>query len=77
MEIFGERFLSRFEWGLIADIQPPHYETRMAILKEKIAFYGIHVDEEVLHYIATNFKYNIRELEGALNNVLAMKRCII
>ena len=71
MEILDERFRSRFEWGLIADIQAPDYETRMAILKKNIVNYGIEIDEEILKYIATNIKSNIRELEGALRKVIA------
>ena len=71
MEILDERFRSRFEWGLIADIQAPDYETRMAILKKNIYNYGIEIDEEILKYIATNIKSNIRELEGALRKVIA------
>ena len=71
MEILDERFRSRFEWGLITDIQAPDYETRMAILKKNIYNYGIEIDEEILKYIATNIKSNIRELEGALRKVIA------
>ena len=74
MEILDERFRSRFEWGLIADIQAPDYETRMAILKKNISNYGIEIDEEILKYIATNIKSNIRELEGALRKVMASSR---
>ena len=74
MEILDERFRSRFEWGLIADIQAPDYETRMAILKKNTANYGIEIDEEILKYIATNIKSNIRELEGALRKVMASSK---
>ncbi len=74
MEILDERFRSRFEWGLIADIQAPDYETRMAILKKNISNYGIEIDEEILKYIATNIKSNIRELEGALRKVMASSK---
>ena len=71
IETLDERFRSRFEWGLIADIQPPDYETRMAILR-KNAEHSIHpIDEEIIKYIATNIKSNIRELEGAFNKVAA------
>ena len=69
-----KRFRSRFEWGLIADIQPPDYETRMAILKKNIENYDQDIDEEILKYIATNIKSNIRELEGALRKVIASSR---
>lgn len=66
-----ERLKSRFEWGLIADISSPDYETRMAILRKREELDGYKIDDEVLHYIATNVKSNIRELEGALNIVVA------
>lgn len=71
MEILEERFRSRFEWGLIADIQPPDYETRMAILKKNAEVYPKEIDDEVFQYIANNIKSNIRELEGALNKLMA------
>lgn len=69
MEILEERFRSRFEWGLIADIQPPDYETRMAILKKNAEVYPKEIDDEVFQYIANNIKSNIRELEGAFNKI--------
>ena len=71
METLDERFRSRFEWGLIADIQAPDYETRMAILRRKAEHYEKTIDEEIFKYIATNIKSNIRELEGALNKIIA------
>lgn len=74
METLEERFRSRFEWGLIADIQPPDYETRMAILKKNAENYHREIDEEVFKYIASNVKSNIRELEGAFNKVIAFSR---
>ncbi len=68
-----ERLRSRFEWGLTVDIQQPNYETRMAILKKKREELGATpVDDEVLNYIVTNIKSNIRELEGALTKVNAL-----
>ena len=66
-----ERFRSRFEWGLIADIQPPDYETRMAILRKNAELCSLKINEEIINYIATNIKSNIRELEGALNKIVA------
>ncbi len=69
-----ERLRSRFEWGLIVDIQPPDFETRLAILRAKAALLETEVPDEVLSYIATNIERNIRELEGALNRVLAVSR---
>ena len=74
METLEERFRARFEWGLIADIQPPDYETRMAILRKNAEIYNKEIDDEIIQYIATNIKSNIRELEGALNKVLANAR---
>lgn len=74
MDILDERFRSRFEWGLIADIQPPDYETRMAILRKNAENYEKKIDEEIIKYIATNIKSNIRELEGAFNKIIAFTR---
>lgn len=74
METLDERFRSRFEWGLMADIQPPDYETRMAILKKNVELYDRNIDDEILNYIASNVKSNIRELEGALKKVIAASR---
>lgn len=65
------RLRSRFEWGLIADISSPDYETRMAILRKKEELDGYQIDDNVIKYIATNIKSNIRELEGALNKLMA------
>ncbi len=65
------RLLSRFKWGLSADLQIPDFETRMAILKKKTYNDGIDLPEEVLEYIATHISDNIRELEGALISLLA------
>jgi chromosomal replication initiator protein len=69
-----ERLRSRFEWGLTVDIQQPDYETRMAILKKKEELDGLQIDNEVMKYIATNIKSNIRELEGALTKIVALSR---
>lgn len=71
METLEERIRSRFECGLIADIGSPDYETRMAILRRKEETDNFELDDEILNYIATNIKSNIRELEGALNKLLA------
>lgn len=71
LDILDERFRSRFEWGLIADISLPDYETRVAILRKKEELDGYKIDDEVINYIATNVKSNIRELEGCLNRIRA------
>ena len=74
IEILDERFRSRFEWGLIADIQPPDYETRMAILRKNAEISHKEIDNEILQYIANNIKSNIRELEGAFNKIIAFSK---
>ena len=71
METLEERIRSRFEWGLMADIGIPDYETRMAILRKKSENDNFEIDDEILNYIANNIKSNVRELEGALNKLLA------
>ena len=74
MSTLEERLCSRFEWGLIADIQPPDLETRIAILRSKAAARGAEVPDEILVLIASQIQSNIRELEGALNRVAALSR---
>lgn len=66
-----DRLRSRFEWGLITDIQPPDLETRIAILRKKAQLENLNVSDEVIQFIATKIQSNIRELEGALNRVIA------
>ena len=75
IETLEARLRTRFEWGLIADISSPDYETRMAILQKKIEIDGLekyHIPNDVLQYIASNVKSNIRELEGSLNKLIAL-----
>ena len=74
IETLEERLRSRFEWGLTVDIQSPDYETRMAILRKKEELEGYNIDNEVIKYIATNVKSNIRELEGALTKIVALSK---
>ena len=75
-EISGleERLKSRFQWGLIADVQPPELETRVAILKAKAATDGINLPEEVAMFLAQHIKSNVRELEGSLIRLAAHAR---
>ena len=68
-----ERLKTRFEWGLIADIQPPDYETRMAILKNKAKSLGLELDDEVCNYIAINVTNNVRQIEGTVKKILAYR----
>jgi chromosomal replication initiator protein len=72
-EISGleERVISRFHWGLMVDLQPPDFETRLAILRSKIQSDNIQISDSVVSYIASNIKNNIRELEGCLIKLLA------
>ena len=75
IETLEARLRTRFEWGLIADISSPDYETRMAILQKKIESDRLekyNIPQDVLHYIAENIKTNIRELEGSLNKLIAL-----
>ena len=75
IETLEARLRTRFEWGLIADISSPDYETRMAILQKKIDLDHLekyNIPTDVLDYIASNIKSNIRELEGSLNKLIAL-----
>ncbi len=68
-----DRLKTRFEWGLIADIQPPDYETRMAILKSKSVSLGLDLDDDVCNYIAINITNNVRQIEGTVKRILAYR----
>ena len=72
LDVLEERLRSRFSWGLPVDIQPPNYETKVAILRKRAELDNIYIDDEIFDYIATHIKSNIRELEGALNRITAM-----
>ncbi len=68
-----DRLKTRFEWGLLADIQPPDYETRMAILKNKAKNLGLNLSDDVCNYIAINVTNNVRQIEGAVKKILAYR----
>ncbi len=71
-----ERLISRFEWGLVTDIQPPDFETRTAILRKKAERENLNIRDEVTYFIADKIKSNIRELEGALIRVVAYSKLV-
>ena len=68
-----DRLKTRFEWGLLADIQPPDYETRMAIIKNKAVSLGLELSDDVCNYIATNVTNNVRQIEGTVKKILAYR----
>ncbi len=68
-----DRLKTRFEWGLLADVQPPDYETRMAIIKNKAKTLGLVLDDEVCNYIAVNVTSNVRQIEGTVKKILAYR----
>jgi chromosomal replication initiator protein len=76
IQALEERLVSRFEWGLVTDIQPPDFETRMAILKKKSGRDSIVLPDDVYYFLAEKIKSNIRELEGALIRVVAYAKLI-
>jgi chromosomal replication initiator protein len=71
MQDIEQRLLSRFKWGLSAELQQPDYQTRVAILKNKLYLDGMTLPEDIIDYIAQNIKSNIRELEGAIISLIA------
>lgn len=68
-----DRLKTRFEWGLLADIQPPDYETRMAIIKNKAVRMGVELPEFLLQLIAENITANVRQIEGTVNKIMALR----
>ena len=68
-----DRLKTRFEWGLLADIQPPDYETRMAIIKKKAISLGLELPDDVCNYIAVNVTSNVRQIEGTVKKILAYR----
>ena len=68
-----DRLRTRYEWGLLADIQPPDYETRMAILKNKADHLGLNLSDDVCNYIANNITNNVRQIEGTVKKILAYR----
>ena len=64
MQDIEQRLLSRFKWGLSAELQQPNFETRISILKNKLYRDGVVIDDEIIEYVAKNIKSNIRELEA-------------
>ena len=68
-----DRLRTRFEWGLLADIQPPDYETRMAILKNKAVHLGLDLSDDVCNYIANNITNNVRQIEGTVKKIMAYR----
>jgi chromosomal replication initiator protein len=71
IQTLEDRLRTRFEWGLIADIQPPELETRIAILRKKMEINEFEISDDILHYIATQIPTNVREMEGALTRIVA------
>lgn len=70
------RLVSRFQWGIQLDIQPPDFDTKLAILKKKVKEMNLEIDDSILYFICENVNSNIRELEGALNRIMAYKSLI-
>ena len=73
MQTLQDRLRGRFEWGLLADIQPPDYETRMAIIKNKAQSLGLELPDDVCNYIANNVTSNVRQIEGTVKKILAYR----
>ena len=71
MQEIEQRLLSRFKWGLSAELQTPDYETRISIIKNKLARDGVEMEDDIIYYVAKHIKSNIRELEGAIISLMA------
>ena len=71
MSLLDDRLRTRFEWGLMADVAPPDYETRLAIIRNKSKILGMSLTDEIMDYIAENVTANVRQIEGILNKILA------
>ena len=71
MQEIEQRLLSRFKWGLSAELQTPDYETRVSIIKNKLARDGVEMEDDIIYYVAKHIKSNIRELEGAIISLMA------
>ena len=74
--LLDDRLISRFEWGLVADISPPDYETRLAIIQAKALQLGATLPEDLIRFIAEHFKTNIRQLEGAVKKIVARRELL-
>ena len=73
MQTLQDRLRGRFEWGLLADVQPPDYETRMAIIKNKAQTLGLELPDDVCNYIANNVTSNVRQIEGTVKKIMAYR----
>ena len=73
MTLLDDRLRTRFEWGLLADVTPPDFETRLAIIKNKAALLGMDLPDKIAVYIAQHVTANVRQLEGTINKILAYK----
>ena len=73
MTLLQDRLRGRFEWGLMVDVTPPDFETRIAIIKTKAALLGVQLPDEITDYIAENVTANVRQIEGTLNKILAYR----
>ena len=76
MHLLDDRLRTRFEWGLLVDVQPQDFETRLAIVKNKAAQWGTVIDDDIARYIAENVTSNVRQLEGTMNKILAYRDLI-